>query len=102
MADTAKPEVAPSNVTADRRKTSVGSYGSGSEVTPMPRLTRSHSLTTSTLPTHVLLPPEMQNQYKRRRESLEKLQLEKVAPWMHLYDFSEAESSGTESAANSP
>lgn len=33
----------------------------------------------------------METQWRRRRESLEKLQLDKVAPWMHLHDFSEVE-----------
>jgi len=35
------------------------------------------------------LPQEMIQILERRRASLEKLQVPKVAPWMHLYDFTE-------------
>jgi hypothetical protein len=82
------------------------SMDSGNEVPPPPmrKLSRSQSITSSAIPSSFFLPPEMENQWKRRRESLEKLQLDKVAPWMHLHDFtSEGDNLGQESSsANSP
>jgi len=87
-----------------------GSTGGGDdEVPPLPmrKLSRSQSITSSAIPTHFFLPPEMESQWKKRRESLEKLQLDKHAPWMHLHDFTSGENpgqneSGSPSSANSP
>jgi len=35
------------------------------------------------------LPPAVIERLEKRRASLEKLQVDKVSPWMHLYDFTE-------------
>jgi len=35
------------------------------------------------------LTPELIQRLERRRASLDKLQLDKISPWMHLYDFTE-------------
>jgi len=37
------------------------------------------------------LPPELIQQLERRRASLEKLQVDKISPWMHLYEFEAVE-----------
>lgn len=46
---------------------------------------------------------DVEDQWRKRRESLDNLNLDKVAPWMHLHDFSESEGQQQEagSAANS-
>jgi len=39
----------------------------------------------------VNLPAELVHQLERRRASLEKLQVDKISPWMHLYEFEAVE-----------
>lgn len=102
MPDSAPPQETQSPPPVQKKNSMDG--GNKNEVPPLPmrKLSRSQSITSSAIPTHFFLPPEMENQWKRRRESLEKLQLDKVAPWMHMHDFSEGEAPVQESTENSP
>jgi len=45
------------------------------------------------------LPPAVIERLEKRRASLEKLQVDKVSPWMHLYDFTEDKEAPNENDA---
>jgi len=88
-----------------QKKNSMDSGNANDDVPPLPmrKLSRSQSITSSAIPSNFYLPPELETQWKKRRESLEKLQLDKVAPWMHMHDFTQGDNPPEqESSANSP
>jgi len=96
MPDSTNPAETQSPPPVQKKNSMDGGNSGSDEVPPLPmrKLSRSQSITSSAIPTHFFLPPEMESQWKKRRESLEKLQLDKVAPWMHLHDFTEGDNPG--------